>query len=135
MISKFQDFLFPGGQTDFIIGFVTFLTHGQWFQDLFIHDVAAFNRLIMVVYPKAAFIFSRKSTIGIIISVNLLSYLIAWFANYYLPCCQFYFYYGSYYYVYVITGYNVANVFINTPINFIASGFAVVNYIIVRLYY
>ena len=135
IISIFQDFLFPGGKNNFFPGFLTYLAHGQWNQDLFIHDVTAFNRLIMVVYPKAAFLFSKNSTIGIIAFVYVFGYLTSWFANYYLPCCKFYLYYRSYSYEFLDTGYNVANIFVDIPINFITSAIAVIIYIIVSSIY
>ena len=128
---KLQDFLFPGGKNNFFTGFIPYLVHAQWNEDLFIHDVTAFNRLIMVVYPRAAFIFSRRATIGISISVYILGLFVAWLANYYLSCCSFYLYYGSFSYTFLDTDYNVANIFVNTPINFVTSSFAIINYTIV----
>ncbi|KAE9547203.1 hypothetical protein FO519_009583, partial [Halicephalobus sp. NKZ332] len=133
-ICMMQDFLFPGGKNNFFPGFLTYLTHGQWNQDLFIHDATFFNRLIMIVYPKAKFLFSRKATIGIIIFVYVFGYLTSWFSDYYLSCFKFYLYYGSYSYTFLDTEYNVANIFVDTPVNFIASGIAVANYIIIYIY-
>lgn len=82
-------------------------------------------------YPSASFLFSRRATIGIIIFVYVFGYLVTWFADYYLPCCQFYLYYGSYSYTFLDTDYNVANIFVDTPVNIITSVIAVLNYVIV----
>ncbi|KAE9547205.1 hypothetical protein FO519_009585 [Halicephalobus sp. NKZ332] len=76
----------------------------------------------------------RKATIGIIIFVYVFGYLTSWFSDYYLSCCKFYLYYGSYSYAFLDTEYNVANIFVDTPVNFIASGIAVANYIIVYIF-
>ena len=131
MIQLFQDFLFPGGKNNFFTGFMGYLFHGQWLQDLFIQDATSFNRLITVVYPRATSFFSRGKTIFIVFCVYFFGFFIAWVANYLLPCCNFYLYYDSYSYAFLDTEYNVANIFVDTPINVITSVIAIFNYILV----
>lgn len=123
-----QDFLFPGGKENFFPGFLSVLIHGQWIQDLFIQNVTAFNRFVMVVYPKMSFIFSRKVTIQIIIFVYILGFSISLFGNYILPCCKIYIYYATFSYTILDTGYNYLNTFIAIPINIVASLIPVVIY-------
>lgn len=110
------------------------MAHGQWNQDLLLNDAVSFNRLIVIIYPTTDFLFSRRAVIGISISVYVLGFVIAWFADLYLSCCKFYLYYRSYSYAFLDTDYNVANIFVDTPINLITSSIAIINYIIVSLY-
>ncbi|KAE9546971.1 hypothetical protein FO519_009817 [Halicephalobus sp. NKZ332] len=130
----FQDFLFPGGKNNFFPGFLTYLAHGHSIQDFLIQDAVSFNRLTTVIYPKSAYWFSKRVTIGIIIFAYVFGYLISWFADYYLPCCKFYLYYDGFSYAILDTDYNVANIFVNTPVNFVTSGFAVINYLIMYIF-
>uniref|UniRef100_A0AC34RL18 7TM GPCR serpentine receptor class x (Srx) domain-containing protein n=1 Tax=Panagrolaimus sp. JU765 TaxID=591449 RepID=A0AC34RL18_9BILA len=129
-----QDFLFPGGKQNFWTGFVGYLFHGQWLQDLFIQDVTSFNRLITIMYPKATLFFSRKNTIKLAVGVYIAGFFIAWVANYWMPCCNFYLYYKSYSYTFLDYEDNVANYFIDTPINVVCSILAVVNYATIYSY-
>ncbi|KAE9547204.1 hypothetical protein FO519_009584 [Halicephalobus sp. NKZ332] len=130
----FQDFLFPGGKNNFFPGFLTYLAHGHSIQDFLIQDITSFNRLVAVVYPKATFLSSRRATIWTIILAYILGYFTSWFADYYLPCCKFYLYYESYSYTFLDTEYNVANIFVDTPVNIVSSFVAVANYVIIYTY-
>ena len=88
----------------------------------------------MIVYPKAAYLFSRKITIWIIIFVYILGFLVSCFANYYLPCCKFYLYYDTYSYTPLDMEYNYSNVYIFMPLNIINSSITIRVYTVVSFY-
>uniref|UniRef100_A0A915E456 7TM GPCR serpentine receptor class x (Srx) domain-containing protein n=1 Tax=Ditylenchus dipsaci TaxID=166011 RepID=A0A915E456_9BILA len=113
-----QDFLFPDGFESPFSKSIAVIYQAQWYYSLLTATIMAINRFVVIVYSQYSWIFSRKNLIVICCIIPVVSYIMAFYADFILPCCLIYLYYDVYGSAYHVTGYNAADEHLDLPFNF-----------------